>query len=84
MKKQWQRNQQRNTERRQKHHREPGATAAEVKLETCPACTAAVGSEKTCTQCGADLDYYRQPAPAALAPADSEQTGEANTEKASE
>ncbi len=82
MKKQWQRNQQRNTERRQKHHREPGA--AETKLETCPACTAAVGSEKTCTQCGADLDYYRQQASSALATEQSEQTGEANTEKASE
>jgi hypothetical protein len=55
---------------------------AETTIETCPACTAAVGSEATCTQCGADLEYYRKPPAVAAEP--SEPTEEANTEKASE
>jgi hypothetical protein len=57
--------------------------ASETILETCPACGSTVGSEDTCTWCGAGLDYYRQPPPA-LATAESGQTGEANSEKASE
>jgi hypothetical protein len=40
-------------------------TAAETVLETCPVCGSAVGSEETCSQCGAGLDYYRQPPPEA-------------------
>lgn len=38
---------------------EGGADAAVV--ETCPACTSAVSAESdTCSQCGADLGYYRR------------------------
>jgi uncharacterized paraquat-inducible protein A len=58
---------------------------AEATVETCPACTSAVDAEaETCSQCGADLNYYRQQKePAALAPTGSEPTAPANTEEAS-
>jgi ribosomal protein L32 len=55
-----------------------------IKLETCPVCGSAVGSEATCTQCGAGLDYYRQPTSAAQSPAESAQTDAAKQESASE
>jgi rRNA maturation protein Nop10 len=53
-------------------------------LETCPVCGSAVGDEDSCTQCGAGLDYYRQPAAPAQSPAETGQTDAANTDKASE
>jgi hypothetical protein len=53
-------------------------------LETCPVCGSAVGSEDSCTWCGAGLAYYRQATATALVPAENGQTEPANTEKASE
>jgi ribosomal protein L32 len=44
-----------------KRERTDKAESAETILETCPACGSAVGTEETCTQCGAGLDYYRHP-----------------------
>lgn len=46
-----------------KKHWEESKDMAEAAIETCPACTSAVDAQAaTCTQCGADLTYYRQQA----------------------
>jgi hypothetical protein len=57
---------------------------AETILETCPVCGSAVGSEETCTWCGAGLAYYRQLTAAAQSPAETVQPDAAKQDSASE
>lgn len=57
---------------------------AETTLATCPVCGSAVGSEDSCTWCGAGLAYYRKPPTApAQSPAENAQTDAAKPESAS-
>ncbi len=45
------------------------------QLSTCPVCGSAVVDEKTCSQCGAGLDYYRNPPAQTSEGAESEESG---------
>ena len=51
--------------------------ADEVVVETCPACTSAVDAQAdSCSQCGADLTYFREQARALQEAAETEESGQ--------